>query len=442
MAKRLTAAAADRLRPGPKRRTIPDGGGLYLVIQPSGVKSWTMQYRRPGDQKMVKLTLGRVDLSGREGAVAPAIGEPMTLAAARHAAADIKLKLKRGEDVDLVAEKRRRAVAAEKDAANTFAAAAKDYIQEYAKIETRRWHETARLLGLNPNDLTLIPRGLAWRWEKKPVANITPEDIDDVVDETRRRGAPGLERRKHGPTKARARAMMSCLSQMFTWLKSREGGRRVPANPCSGLDRPEAPQPRDRVLDSREIKIFWAATDSLPRPFGAALKLLLLTGCRLNEVCGMRRSEISDDGSTWTIPGERTKNRRAHVVHLAQAGRGILRGVEAVEGVDLVFTTNLRKPISGWSKVKRQLDAEMKIQPWRIHDLRRTAVTGMAELGIRSDVIERVVNHVSGSRAGVAGIYNKSELLSERVAALERWAAHVWGIVTGVRGAEVVPLRR
>jgi hypothetical protein len=106
-----------------------------------------------------------------------------------------------------------------------------------------------------------------------------------------------------------------------------------------------------------------------------------------------------------------------------------------------MFTTTGTTPISGWSKTKGRLDAAMKTAPWRLHDLRRTAVTGMAELGIRPDVIELAVNHISGSRGGIAGVYNRSELLDERRAALERWAKHVAGLVSG-KPENVVTMRK
>ena len=150
----------------------------------------------------------------------------------------------------------------------------------------------------------------------------------------------------------------------------------------------------------------------------------------------MRRDEI--DGATWTIPGARTKNRRVHVVPLAPLARQLIASVPG--NGELVFTTDGRSPVSVGSKIKRRLDQAMKIPPWRLHDLRRTFVTGLAELGIRPDVIELAVNHVSGLRGGIAGVYNRSELLPERRAALERWATHMQGLVAAQQ-ENVVSLR-
>ena len=134
----------------------------------------------------------------------------------------------------------------------------------------------------------------------------------------------------------------------------------------------------------------------------------------------MRRSELSDD--VWTIPGQRTKNKRTHVVPLPPLARDLIPS--NVFGSDLVFT-NGKVAINGWSKTKHRIDQRMGIPPWRLHDLRRTAVTHMAELGIAPHVIELIVNHVSGFRSGVAGIYNKAELMPQRRAALEKWSLHI-----------------
>jgi len=150
----------------------------------------------------------------------------------------------------------------------------------------------------------------------------------------------------------------------------------------------------------------------------------------------MRRSELHANG-IWQLPGSRTKNRRPHKLILPLMALALIPPGPH----DLVFTTTGTTPPSAWSRAKRRLDAAMlaaardrahdaSIAPWRLHDLRRTAVTGMAELGVRPDVIELCVNHVSGSRGGIAGVYNHSELLPERKAALERWSEHVAALIS------------
>ena len=437
MAKQLTAASVARLKPGKLRREIPDGGcaGLFLIIQPSGYKSWALRFRRPGGRP-AKLTLGPVDLSDREFDGAPVVGAPLTLAAAHVLAADCKRERARG--VDLVAVNRRKKLEREAGKADTFAQAAVDFIEQHAMRKTRRWHAQARLLGLRvatEGGLESIPRGLTDRWADRPIAEIDGDDIHAIVDEVRQKGAPGLKRRAAGPTEGFAKLMFATLSKLFSWLVEK---RKLRQNPCVGVASPKPSKSRERILDGIEIVKFWKACDKVGEPFGQVLKLLLLTGCRLNEVAGMTRAELNGDGLTWTIPGERTKNHRVHIIPLPALARDILESV-ATEG-DIVFTTNGRAPASGWSRVKRQLDAAMKMPPWRLHDLRRTAATGMAEIGIAPHIVEACLNHVSGARAGVAGVYNRAAYAAEKKAALERWAAHVQGLMAS-RLTNVVALR-
>jgi integrase len=414
-----------------------------------------MRIRTPTGQ-IGKLTLGRFD-PDVELKNDPVVGQPLTLAAARLLAAQVRRKLALGQDpiADHKANKDRIRAAIVTHRANVFAAAAHAYIAEYARPKTRRWWETAKLLGLHPADLTLIPGGLAARWADRPVDKIDAHDVWSLLDEAKRAGIPGRTVRNHGHSDARALAMATALSALFGWLLRQ---RRVGANPCVNLDRPLAAD-RDRVLNADEIRWFWQACSTVdaphggptaPKPFEPCFRLLLLTGARLNEVAGMRRDELSADLATWTLPGSRTKNKRAHVVPLPPPAREL---IDAMRGQhDLVFTTTGHSLPSDWVRAKRRLDATMlqlarnergahvSISPWRLHDLRRTAVTGMAELGIRPDVIELVVNHVSGHRGGIAGVYNRSELMAERKNALERWSAHVEGLATG-RANNVVDLR-
>jgi integrase len=447
-AKILTDAAIRKYAPGRTRRRIRDAlaKSLFLVIEPSGHKSWQMRFRRP-DGRPGKLTLGSFDASGREQKDDPEVGQPLTLAAARQLATAQHRRRALGEDViaDYKARKHRQRTELIDRSKNTFAAAVRAYVDDYARTQTRRWGETSRLLGLRPDDLEPIAKGLVQRWHDKPISEIDAHDVWSVVDEARRHSVPGLVARNKGVSEARARALHAALSAMFTWLQRQ---RRVVSNPCANLHRPLAPKARERVLNSGEIGLFWLACNDVGEPFKSIFRLLLLTGARLNEVAGMRRDELREDG-TWQLPGSRTKNKRPHAVPLPPIAQRIIAAMSGQQ--QLVFTTTGQTPPSGWSRAKRKLDAAMlvlaqkerganaMIPAWRLHDLRRTAVTGMAELGIRPDVIELVVNHVSGTRGGIAGVYNKSELLPERRAALERWAAHVAGLVSG-EPANVVPL--
>jgi integrase len=460
MAKELTARSIAQLKPGKTRREIHDGRtkGLYLHVQPSGAKSWAMLLTRP-DGKPGKLHLGPVDLSGREHedgrpGKPPPIGQPLTLADARWWTDEIHERRKRGRDVIAEAladkeQKRRRAEAP----SNTFAAVAQQFIDEHARPQTRRWKETAHYLGLDYQDdePTRIKGGLAERWKDKDIAAITSDDVYRVIDETKRQGAPGLPCRTDGISNTRGRAMARALSKLFGWALQH---RKIKASPSVGVFVPPQPKPRDRVLTEAEIIRFWKATDQLAEPFRALHKLLLLTGQRLREVAGMRRAELSPDATLWTIPGSRTKNKRVHDVPLPSLARDILANVRQIAGKPgYVFSTNGRTPVSGFSKTKLRLDELMladgddeEIPPWRVHDLRRSAATIMADsppkgLGIAPHVVEALLNHVSGHRSGVAGVYNLAQYGAEKQAALERWALHLQGLVSG-RPANVTQLRR
>jgi integrase len=443
MAKRLTPAAVARLKPGAKRRSIPDGGGLYLLIQPSGHKSWAMFFRGGPKGKMRKFTLGPYSAEENSSAK-PIVGAPLTLAGARKLAADINHGRAAGEDV--VAHRQRERAAREAAAANTFAVAARDFISEHAMPKVRGWREQARLLGLKPSDnggLEEIKGGLCVRWRDRAIGSVDADDIHAVVDETRRRGAPGLERRSEGKTESRARSMHRTLSKMFNWLVAQ---RRVKANPCAGIAAPETPRARQRTLSDDEIRKFWAATEKLSIPFRAVLRLCLLTGQRLNEMAGLRRDELVGlNFEEIHLPPARTKNHRPHVVPLPAIAREIIAAVGPFPGGSAyLFTFTGATPVSGWSKVKKRLDALMgdDLPPWRIHDLRRTAVTGMARAGADLPVIERAVNHVSGSFGGVVGTYQTHRYRGEVAAALTAWSDLLARIVEDRRGQAIAPVRR
>jgi integrase len=423
----LTAAAIAKLKPSKRVvREISDAGcpALRLVIQPSGSKSWAMRFRRIGGQQG-NLTLGPVDLSNKTSE--PVIGAPLTLPAARALAAEVHRQ--RAMGIDVIAVRHRERLEREGSIAKTFAAAVVDFVSQHAMRNTRRWQEQARLLGVNA-DLSVIPRGLVDRWRDRDIASINGDDIHLIVDVVRHKGVPGRARRAKGPTDGYARSMHSALSKLFNWLVEK---RRLQANPCAGVHVAAPSKPRERVLSDNEIIAFWKACDSVGLPLSALLRLLLLTGCRLNEVAGMRRAELSEDGATWTIPGTRVKNSRTHVVPLSALAQQLLTNVKTES--DAVFA------ISCGTRERRKLDAHMNIPAWTLHDLRRTAATGMAELGIAPHIVEACLNHVSGAKAGVAGVYNKATYAVEKRAALERWSNHILGLLER-RPSNVVTMQK
>jgi integrase len=203
------------------------------------------------------------------------------------------------------------------------------------------------------------------------------------------------------------------------------------------LNLPVAPAPRrERVLSDDELAAVWRAADG-PGPFNGIVRLLLLTSQRREEVAGMTWAELSDDLSIWTIPASRAKNGATHIVPLSAPAQELLRGAPRLG--ELAFP-GLRSTFNGFSKAKATLDAKSGVTNWRLHDLRRTAATGLQRLGVRLEVTEQILNHVSGSRAGIVGVYQRHDFASEKRAALAAWGAHVMRIAEGREEGNVVRL--
>ena len=230
----------------------------------------------------------------------------------------------------------------------------------------------------------------------------------------------------------------------------------VPGNPVTAVHVEYRVVARERVLSDAEIGEVWRATGALGWPWGPFFRFLLLTLQREVETAGLRWFELSDDLARWEIAGTRTKNRRAHIVHLVPAAREIIRAAPrfaiapGASASPFVFTTTGRAPVSGFSHAKSRLENEIlanrikvaaatgqppePLEPWRIHDLRRTGVTVMARLGVGYEVADRVLNHVGGAIQGVVAIYQRHEYLAEREAALKLWAHHVQAMAEAVQG--------
>jgi integrase len=200
----------------------------------------------------------------------------------------------------------------------------------------------------------------------------------------------------------------------------------------AGVERPGQEEPRERVLDEQELIALWRACEG-DEPYGSALRLLLLTGCRRDEVSRMRRSELAYGDQVWAIPGERTKSAKPHTVPLSRQARCIVAAMPAINDSDFVFVTARggNGIAGGWAKAKERISERAGIDPktWRLHDLRRTAASGLQRLGTRAEVIERALGHASGLYRGVAGVYQVDPLLPEVEVALQRWADHLEQLV-------------
>lgn len=405
--------------------------GFGLRISETGRKTWVVMYRIGG--KLVRETLGTA-------AVVPNVAD------ARSRARASLQKVQAG--VNPVEEKRgseRAAKLGRERTPKSFGAAADLYLTRYAERNTKTstYKETKRVLD---HDVRVL-------WENRSIGEITRGDVIELLDGVVDRGAA-----------VQANRTFAVLRRFFNWTVERE---IIKASPLGGLKAPTAETARDRALSDDEIRLFWAGCDKLGWPFGPMFKLLLLTAQRRDEIGRMEWSEIAPGKGLWTIPREKAKNDRTHEVHLSELAIEIVHELPrmsrlkadagASEPSPYAFTTNGERPVSGFSKAKARLDGHMllllragfeqsgadpenaKLEGWILHDLRRTAATGMARLNIAPHVVDRILNHVSGTISGVAAVYNRHAYLEERKAALEAWGRYVQSLVRPTPG-NIVPL--
>jgi integrase len=212
------------------------------------------------------------------------------------------------------------------------------------------------------------------------------------------------------------------MRKFFTWAVDVD---LIEASPMATVKTPNPEASRDRALTDDELRAVWQAADKDGYCLGTIVQFLILCGQRRSEVSGMRWSELNDDRTVWTIPASRTKNKREHIVTLPRQCTDILRGIKPI-GDRFVFTVSGHSAFNGWSRIKRLNGG---VANWRPHDLRRTCATGMQRLGIRLEVTESALNHISGSRSGIVGIYQRHQYRDETAAALQQWADFVDRVV-------------
>ncbi|ORE97475.1 site-specific integrase [Aurantimonas sp. 22II-16-19i] len=372
--------------------------GLVLRVSPTGRKVWNFVYRRESDGERCRLSIGKF----------PAL----TLEKARRKALDAVTAVSDGADPSGDRRARREAMTVEELAGL--------YIERYAKRNKRSWAEDERVLRVDV--LPAIGR-------TKAVA-VKRRDVLDIIDAKAEAGK--LTQSTH---------ILAVVRKMFGWAVDED---YLEVSPAVGI-RPRAKAvKRDRVLSAAEVRAIWTALPDAPlRPITIdVFQLLFLTGQRSGEVCGMRRGEIDLDAALWTIPGERTKNGLTHVVPLSPAALVIveraLRRADEEAGAPLFSRTG--EPIESNAIAKAaKLKLQILDERWTPHDIRRTVATMMGDIGILPHVVEAVLNHISGFRAGVAGVYNRTRYEPEKRRALDMWADHLDAIVTG-RKAVVVPM--
>ena len=423
MAKKLTAIAVENERPGKTRREVADlGTGLFLVVQPSGNKSWAVRYRYVGKPR--KLTLGSVLLLAKDEPEPDhfEVGKPLTLAAARALAGDALQKLKQGRDP--AAEKQHGIKAGKSAAALRAADSVETLSDRFLKqhVEKKNWASTRGQVD------RILKKEVLTRWKGRSVHDINKDDVLELLDAIA----------ENRPTLANR--TLAIVRRWFNWMIERNIIKIL--SPCTGVKPPSKENRRERVLTQQEIVSIWKACDEIGKPFGPFVKLLLLTGQRRSEVAGMRWSEIDSTKKTWTLPSDRTKNQQQHTVPLSPQAWTIIEAgstaeEERGEEADYVLSKGAKSAISGFSRAKRQFDKITGFkQLWTYHDIRRSVVTHMADdLGVQPHVIEAIVNHISGHKAGVAGIYNRATYAAEKRDALEKWADHIDAIVAKTKAS-------
>lgn len=262
---------------------------------------------------------------------------------------------------------------------------------------------------------------------------ILPEIGDRLADAVTRADVTELIDSIEAPVMARAVAAQ--LSAFYSWALPRLP--RLDANPARDAGRPMRPKARDRVLSDDELRALWKAIDQEPVPFGPAIRMLILTLQRRDEVFSADCSEFDRATATWTIPGERAKNGKAHVVPLSAPVMTELTGLKAWSRRGKLFPArgNAENGASGfskaWRRIRENVDKRLErtAERFTIHDLRRTGATGLQQAGVRLEVTEAILNHVSGSRAGVVGVYQRYQYADEKREALASWAGRVKQIV-------------
>ncbi len=419
---KVTKRTVDALKAGPKDQFLWDSEtrGFGLKVTPAGNKVFVLQYRMGGRGSPVRrLKIGDYG--------------HWTPNAAREESGRLRRDfVEKGID-PLAAREERRRVSSDL----TFGGYADRFLSDYAKRNRKTSYNDAEALFR----LHLRPF-----FKSKPLPSIARSEIAALFDTI------------PGERVALRRKLYAILSRMFRWAVGRGDLER---SPLEGFEVPPAPTSRDRVLRDAELRLAWLAAEKLGYPFGPLYRLLIGTGQRREEVSGLSWKELHRDSTEWHLPAARSKNGIASVIPLSTPVIAELDRIAEVEKWPrrgLVFTTTGETPVSGYSRGKSRLDkqmlkmareeaeeakedpAQVETEAWQVHDLRRTLATGMQRLGVRFEVTEAILNHVSGSKSGVAGVYQRHDWREEKRDALDAWAAHVQRIVSGTDKTNVISL--
>ncbi|PBB79067.1 hypothetical protein CK218_22215 [Mesorhizobium sp. WSM3879] len=392
--------------------------GLVLRSSSGGQKTWYAVYGPPSKRQWLKLgTYPEIPLGSDKGA--------------RQRAKDTRAKV--GDGGDPVADKKALA------ASQTVADLVDNYIARHATGK-RSGDEIGRRLRKNVSEVIGTIK----------LADLHRRDLTRCIDAVKDRGAH-----------VEANRIFEDLRAMVRWARGRGD---LDENLVEGMKRPTETTERDRVLPSGEIKTMWAALPDadMRESTRRILRLCLVTGQRVGEISGMVRDELDLDKRVWTIPSARAKNKREHVVPLSDMAVAIIRDqIAAIEALSerkdrdvpnwvfpgpgfraAVTGASVPKAVKREEVVKRGVPTIMGIAPWTPHDLRRSAATGMAKLGVSPFIVAHVLGHVSVTKATVTGKhYDHYDYAKEKREALELWADRLSGIIEG-RGDVVVPMMR
>lgn len=394
MGKLLTDLAIRNIKPAATRREIPDPGarGLYVVVQPSGAKSFAVRYRFAGKARKLTLKPG------------------ISLAAARKEAGDALYEIEKGRDPSTAKRQAKdlRRLATE----NTFRAVAEEYLRrEGARLRSADWRRA--VLG------RLVYRTLG----ERPIGEIRRSEIVRLLDKIE----AGELKDGAGATIKGGAVMadrtLAVIRKIMNWHATRSDDFRSPIVRGMARVKPKERE-RERTLTDDEIRAVWKTAGATEGPFGAFVRFLLLTAARRNEAAKMPWNELS--GIDWTLPASRNKTKNDLIRPLSEAARGALSAAPKLAGCNFVFSTDGKNPIGGFSRFKKQFDAASGVTGWTLHDLRRTARSLMSRAGVNSDHAERCLGHAI---AGIRATYDRHEFLDEKLRAYEALAAQIERIV-------------
>jgi len=427
----ITKRNVDAAKPAPGKDGLPQRTiyfdtilpGFGLLVTPAGSKSFIAQYRagRGRAAPTRRVTIGSYGT--------------WTPDEARTEAKRILSEAAQGKDPAAERTRRRRGGSAER----TLAAVAKEWLKR-DQAGNRSFAEVQRL----------IAREVVPVLGQRQIDEIRKRDLIELLDAIVDRGAPVIANRVLAHTK-----------RLFTWAASRD---LIETDPAAHIEKPTPEVKRDRVLNDDELVEVWRAAESLGGVFGVGIRLLIATGARREEIFAAKWTEIDGDPPSLRLPAERNKVKEARIIPLSPLAVGILDALPRLG--DFVVSARGKKPYSAVSRAKLALDAtiaqrraeirlgrklnvgeaaaaEDALPAWRTHDLRRSVATGLQRLGVRIEVVETVLGHVSGSRGGLVGIYQRHRFEAEAREALAVWAAHLQRLLDDdAKSAEVVPLRR